>query len=952
MAAGLPCFPCAGVIVDDPVGAAAALSAGWPIPDEARLDLVWTVVLDAPIDEVAVAAQAASVRAAGADPWLRLVFGVPSPLRDNGVRLAEELERAVAVARAVGSAEATFSVVREGTFDPAEYGFLLKRAAVAINGAAAHARIATTPLPSDPAVLRAFYGEDVSAYIDRIAMAPESDDASADLALATLSELDPGKPIVLEALPYPAAAASVWLAAAQAATKGFGTTLFRASPDVQGDLQPLKILAVDFAGDLAYDPSSNPSGGGSSFAFVRGDLGLRVVAEAPEGASTWALRFTDPGIRKITRLDPRTGLETGVGGRRIENGVEVKASGLGAALSLRLERASAAELGEVEGVQDRVEISGERTLPVEEILRRLQAFEDAQARRLKTLEATNSTSLRFGAGGGNSVDATFRGAYFQRTGEPADWAWQEFFLNGVKWRSKTLPEIPLVQPEKAAAMPLEILFTKEYRYTVRGTERLEDRDCWVVDFAPNGPADGKRLYQGTVWIDLKLSARVRTRAVQLGLEGDVLSNEETFFYQPLDGAGKATSWSSESFVLATRSVAQQLLSVVNQSTLVEKETRLENLLLNAEGFDSRRAAVFASESTMVRDTEAGLRYLVKDESGERVVKQGFDSSKLFLLGGVFYDDSLAYPLPIGGVNYLDLDFRKRGQQLNAFFAGALGIVNWADPSVAGSRFDAGANAFFFALPTEDQVFRDGDEVPAESVTSQVARVGLTVGRPVGSFFKWSANLGAEYRRYDDAEDTAKGFRIPSDGVTTSLGLEGKYARAGYVFSAAGALNQRSEWEPWGFVGNPEYDAEAKDYATWQVGVGKTWHLAGFKKFGADVVYVSGSDLDRFSKYEFGFFGDTRVHGFQTDRVRAAEAIATHVRYGFEVGELFRLDGILDAALATDERAGLDNELLAGVGIQGTFLGPWQTIVNVDVGVPIAGPDDGFALYIAFLKLFK
>jgi hypothetical protein len=27
-------------------------------------------------------------------------------------------------------------------------------------------------------------------------------------------------------------------------------------------------------------------------------------------------------------------------------------------------------------------------------------------------------------------------------------------------------------------------------------------------------------------------------------------------------------------------------------------------------------------------------------------------------------------------------------------------------------------------------------------------------------------------------------------------------------------------------------------------------------------------------------------------------------------------------------------------------------VNLDVGVPVAGPDDGFVLYVVFLKLFK
>ena len=40
-----------------------------------------------------------------------------------------------------------------------------------------------------------------------------------------------------------------------------------------------------------------------------------------------------------------------------------------------------------------------------------------------------------------------------------------------------------VQPEKAAAVPLQIHFTKQYRYRLRGTDRVNGRDAWVVDFA-------------------------------------------------------------------------------------------------------------------------------------------------------------------------------------------------------------------------------------------------------------------------------------------------------------------------------------------------------------------------------------------------------------------------------------------------------------------------------------
>ena len=122
-------------------------------------------------------------------------------------------------------------------------------------------------------------------------------------------------------------------------------------------------------------------------------------------------------------------------------------------------------------------------------------------------------------------------------------------------------------------------------------------------------------------------------------------------------------------------------------------------------------------------------------------------------------------------------------------------------------------------------------------------------------------------------------------------------------------------------------------------------------FGAEIEYASGSDLDRFSKYGFGSFSDIRVHGYQTSKVRAEEVLAAHLTYGFDIGKVFRLDLVGDAAWATDETSGLDSELLGGVGVVGTVLGPWKTIINMDVGVAVTGPDDGFTALVAFLKLF-
>ena len=169
---------------------------------------------------------------------------------------------------------------------------------------------------------------------------------------------------------------------------------------------------------------------------------------------------------------------------------------------------------------------------------------------------------------------------------------------------------------------------------------------------------------------------------------------------------------------------------------------------------------------------------------------------------------------------------------------------------------------------------------------------------------------------------------------------------------SGSYSARSDWEFWGLPDNDEFDPNQEKYFLWEVSVGKTWWLPKFMKFGIELDHLDGADLDRFSKYDFGFFGDSRISGYQSDQVRAESAWATHLSYGVGLGETFRLDLVADTALATDDVANLNNELLAGVGISGTFIGPWQTIVNLDVGVAVAGPDSGFVAYLIFLKIFQ
>jgi len=953
-AVGSPCTPCAGVRVADPFALLGALQSTPHLAGEARLYVAWDVALD----PTATPAAGHALAGAGASPWLRLLFRTPAPLAGHLDALQSELEVAAALAgsRIPG---ATFQVVWApeggGATEPSplEYAFLVKRASVAVTGVDPDARVVVGPLPPAPEWLTAFYGEEIAAYLDGVTLAPAPEEELA-AAVAKLAELDPGRPLALDGAPWPEPAARALAEAARGVAAGFGTTLFAAGALDGAGLAPLVLLANEFSGELSLDRGTAPAGGAESWSFVRGeDLGLRVLVAAPAGSDELSLDFPDPQLRDPARVLPDGQVVPLGSARRTATGLAVKVADPAPVEILRVGRASIQEL---EGIEEEVTVAGERQMPVEEILRRLQAFEDGQNRRLRHYQALNRTTLRFQAASGvGAIEATFEGEMFARQGEPFDWAWQRFLINGVAWRGKSIPELPLIQPEKAAAMPLEILFNKEYRYALAGTDTVEGRDCWVVDFEPIAAvAPGRTLYKGRVWVDREVYARVRTRAVQLGLEGEVLSNEETLDYTPVDTEGRPAAWSRDSYVLPLSTTGQQILSVVNTALVVEKSVELTQVTVNGPEFDQRREAALASEATMVRDTAEGLRYLVKSDEpgGERTVKADFDTNRLLGLAGVFYDDSLDYPIPLAGVNYLDLEFGGAKRQLNAFFGGVLGILSYADPRLFGSKVDLGVDVFGFAIKTSDQLYRDEVEQPGEEVREMPARVTVNLGFPLGNFWKVSSSYRLQWTDYSTADDTAPEFVLPKDNLTQSFGLGLQFARSGYRLNLTGTWSQRSDWESWGLPGNAEYDPSQEDYLTWEASASKNWYLANFRKIGLEINYSGGEDLDRFSKYGFGFFGGNRVHGYQIGKVRAEEVWAGHLTYGFELGSLLRLDAVGDAAWATDAVSGLDNELLAGVGVQGTFMGPWETLITLDVGTPVAGPDEGVSVYLVFLKLFE
>ena len=940
------CAPCVGITATDDVPARAddldiaraPLFVYRPGPEATLPDTrdTWTALLDADI-----------------------VTG--APLLQNAVDLDRELSNLSRRLESAGEQPRVRLRWRGGTpaDAPADWDFLIKRAAVAVTGAQPDARLLIDFARADLDELRALLNDDLAAYVDGIVLERPELDAAAVERLTTfrqeLALLDPDSELVVLGLDAGPNGGRALAQAARVAEIGGQVALFGPTTPEEALLPSLQLWSSEFAGDVTFDPYSSPSGA-PAWSFVRGeDLALRVVVE-PASAGATELEFTDRSLTSPRLLRAGGEPQQLFSGRRTRSGYRVTLTAddaVGAPFLLAFERQGLGALEGVEGVEDRVEVEDERGMPVEEILRRLQATEDAQARRLRNYSAVNTTSLRFLLGGAQSLDTTFRGPLFFNADGTFDWAWREFYVNGVKWRRKTIPEIPLIQPEKATQQPVDISFTKDYRYRLRGTATVNGRDTWVVDFEPTiKPEAGRSLFQGTVWVDREVYARVKTNAIQLGLTGDVISNEETTTYEPLDANGNRVAWSRGAFVLGTRLVGQQLFSILGGTTVVEREVLLTEIAVNPDDFARAREEVLASEVTMVRDTAEGLRYLVNDKEGNRVVKDELDKSRLFLVGGVFYDESLDFPLPLAGVNWFNFDFKGTGTQTNVFWGGPLLIADIADPSLFGSRWDLGIDAFVLALSGEDSFFRNGQEIKEETLESTRPNIDISLGRPIGQFFKVSFEYSLGFNRFDRADDTADEFVIPEDHLDHRFQLTTDYNRRGYRLRLRGSHNIRSDWEEWGLPGNTDFDPEQEEYQRWGASVRKVWHLPKFTKFGAELEYAGGENLDRFSKYQFGFFSDLVVRGYRSERIRAEEIKAAHLSYGFNLGDVFRVDLVGDAAFATDELSGFEDELLAGLGLNGTVIGPWGTVVNFDIGFPVAGPENGFTAFIAFLKLFN
>jgi len=839
--------------------------------------------------------------------------------------------------------------------------FLLRKIAAAIRASNPSARIAlafhrTAESALFPPVARALLRDDVAAYVDLIGLhAPEAAPDPGEFRRAA-DALGPGWPLLLVGPSCPDAAALLDIAARCAPE---AIPAVAAPVSAPGDQDALllrfgRLLDGDFGADTRPVVAATPAGETlRAYRFVAGvDLGSVVLVPGIAGDGK---PYRGPVRLKLdapyySGFDV-TELEAGRTGHfeipRTPAAPTLTLSTAAGAVAITL---SAREAPPAEAAHARVEATAPRGITAAEILARHQVWRAARDARWTRLSAWNTTAYRIRLSSvTDTAVLTISGAFFYQPGRGYDWAWEEAYFNGVRWPGKTVPKLPLFQPEKVSELPLELTFGDAYRYRLDGEDEVRGIPCWRLSFVPVEGAGSKPIYEGEVFISRRDYSAIRVRARQTNPKGDIQAVDETTDFEEV-----AAPDGGPPMRFPLHVTGQTIFRTFSRTTVIERDTTLTRVVLDSPEFEEQKRAAYASKEAMVRDTETGIRYLEKTKDGGRVPAPGVKNEQLFGLAGVYYDQAYSSPLPLLGVYYVDLAAGKSGEQTQILFGGVVLAGSFNKVGLFGTKLEGDVDVFGIAIRATDTIWADGVKLTSEDVKTRQFGANFNFAYPVLPRTKLTATFGVEHHDYAPASDTDPAYVIPANNWLGRFELRLAWDMAGYAFTGRYAWNHRSAWTPWGYPGNPDYDPSKASFQTWSAVVGKDFSLPRFQQIQLSATGVGTRNADRFSKITFGYYGDYPIIGFSSGTLRAEKAAILRASYGFMVGNTFRLMGEYDQALIWDTASGFSGSSFGGAGIRALLPGPWSTLVQLTAGAPVVGRDKGqtgLVLSLTVLKIF-
>jgi hypothetical protein len=572
-----------------------------------------------------------------------------------------------------------------------------------------------------------------------------------------------------------------------------------------------------------------------------------------------------------------------------------------------------------------VNVKGRADLRVEEIIARWQASREAERRALDNWSVPCFLTLHFESTSfGMSFDVSLELQRFADRSGTNDWVQTGFFVDGVRFRKGQEFPLPMLEPDKVMTQPLELSMDQKYNYTLVGTDTVGATLCYVIDVQPVEPTE--LLYAGRVWIDGMKFRQVRLRLEQRTGKQNISSHVETQDFGPEQDA------QGREFTLPQRIFVEETLSVTGRPVTLEKIYRFDDYTINTSDFPARLDRVRSSENPMYRDTEQGLRTLRKDGNA-RVVEATAGKQIRSLVGGLMYDASYPFPIPLAGVSWVDFDFRGTGAELSSVFAGVFLAGNLSTQHTPKTR--RSVEVTLSVLPSTDKVYSGGTELAGQQYRMFEQWVGVLNSWQASSSWTFTASSHATAQVFMRTGTTDDAFRTPANGMVLRAWGEAKFARKSFDMSILVEPSVR-------LVGNRSFgyaDALTTPERAWvkyQAAANKHIYVGKLTRGGVSASLYGGANLDRLSRYHTSFLTTPRILGIPNG-VDAFDTIAiAGAYYGFNLMEIVKVQGFYNHAWARNLDESRKFRQFDGLALDIGTAGPLGTYVTASLSLAMRG----------------
>ena len=196
--------------------------------------------------------------------------------------------------------------------------------------------------------------------------------------------------------------------------------------------------------------------------------------------------------------------------------------------------------------------------------------------------------------------------------------------------------------------------------------------------------------------------------VETGLEPPTTSSDERMHFSPLTGPDGSTYW------LLTSLEGQQITTTAGRNLVSLREIQWKDFRINDPGFEQARQAAYDSDNPLLKDTDKGLRYMERGPDGKRTVESEATRRTLFVVGGIYDQPGLDFPVPLAGFNYFNYNVKNSNVQMNAFLAGAFNTITVTHPKLFG-KVDGTLEGLLLAFTPTDHYFVAGEKRDASNV---------------------------------------------------------------------------------------------------------------------------------------------------------------------------------------------------------------------------------------------